>query len=92
MNLLSIPLEYRDGDYKFSECKMYLRNYTDIIRYLDSRSPLDLKRAGQFFETNVTYERIACSSGWNYDRRTFPNTVVMEVIVFPFFLYNLKTI
>lgn len=79
-SLYSIPLELRDGEYKFSECKMYDRNYTDIIRFLDSRTPMDLSRHGsQYVSVADAFDTKECSSGWNYDRRAFPNTVVMEV-------------
>lgn len=75
---------------QFDQCSMYVRNYSQIVRYLDARTPLDL--AAQHYHTNSEqpvdgeasaetgqFTTQACSSGWTYDRRTFPNTVVMEV-------------
>lgn len=32
--------------------------------------------------TAKNYEVIPCNNGWMYDRTMFPNTVVMEVIIF----------
>lgn len=60
---------------------MYSKNYSDVIRFLDSRTPLDLTkdRYKNFSEPDNMSEIIDCTSGWNYDRRMFPNTVVMEV-------------
>ncbi|KAJ6647535.1 Beta-alanine transporter [Pseudolycoriella hygida] len=79
---LSIPKELRDGELKYSECKMFVRNYSDIARHLNSKSPVDLSQYGFQFEEDTKsgdgLSSIECTSGWNYDRRMFPNTIVME--------------
>lgn len=65
---------------------MFVRNYSQIVRYLDARTPLDL--ANHHFQDDDDasqpsrsgpFEQSPCANGWTYDRRTFPNTVVMEV-------------
>lgn len=71
----SIPLEQRDGDLKFGQCNMYDRNYSDIVTLLHSTINLN----GLAISLPTNDRLIPCKSGWNYDRRTFPNTVVMEV-------------
>lgn len=79
----SVPLEWRDGHQQYAQCRMFVRNYTQIVRYLDARTPLDLSRDQQFQHRNDEFETQPCQNGWTYDRRTFPNTVVMEVSLMP---------
>lgn len=74
----SIPIEVRDGKQQYAQCSMFARNYTDIIRTMVLGEDF-AQLIAQYDEQNVP-ERIACPNGWNYDRRAFPNTVVMEVI------------
>ncbi|XP_073814092.1 beta-alanine transporter isoform X1 [Musca autumnalis] len=72
---LSIPIK-NDA---YSECHMYARNYSDIVRYLEYRTPLDLQRdkvwnIGNPRGSNMT----TCQYGWHYDRSQYPATVVTE--------------
>lgn len=61
---------------------MFVRNYSDIVRYLNSKSPVDLSQYGFQYEEDTIdgngLNLIECLSGWNYDRKMFPNTVLME--------------
>lgn len=61
---------------------MFVRNYSDIVRHLNSKSPVDLSQYGFHYEEEVILPNdlslIECTSGWNYDRKMFPNTIVME--------------
>lgn len=63
---------------------MFVRNYSDIVRYLNSKSPVDLTQYGFQYEedtnspSNDSSNVTECTSGWNYDRKMFPNTIVME--------------
>lgn len=65
-------MEWRDGQLQYAQCSMFVRNYSDIVRYLDVRSSYDTSPDGKI-------ETMPCSNGWMYDRRIFSNTVVMEV-------------
>lgn len=61
---------------------MFVRNYSDIVRYLNSKSPVDLSQYGFQYDDDLSSlngsNSIECTSGWNYDRKMFPNTIVME--------------
>lgn len=61
---------------------MLARNYSDIVRHLNSKSPVDLIQYGFQYNDDVDSMNesnlIDCTSGWNYDRKMFPNTIVME--------------
>lgn len=82
----SIPLENRNGKIQPSECKMYARNYSQVLRFLHSASATDLAEMVNDYGENVkwmgneTYEIVNCIDGWVYDRSMFPNTVAMEVL------------
>lgn len=91
LSLISIPMELKDGKSKYSQCKMYDRNYTDILAILHKISPEKALNTStkQFFEETdfspSNFEIIDCKNGWIYDRQMFPNTVVMEVREFYLF-------
>lgn len=78
-------MEMRNGRIQYSECKMYLRNYSEVLPFLHSMSLPDLIDYGNYYTENLQpianeeYEIVSCTHGWNYDRSMFPNTVVMEV-------------
>lgn len=86
----SIPMEIRNGRLRYSECKMYLRNYSEVLPFLHSMSVQDLVDYENYYTdnlqpiTNEEYEIVSCTDGWNYDRTIFPNTVVMEVCLLIF--------
>ena len=75
----------RDGTYRFSECKMFARNYSQIVRAINLKGNQlpnlikDHNFLNYLWTEDKTVSVVDCSNGWNYDRRMFPNTVVMEV-------------
>lgn len=79
----SIPLEYKDGHLKYSQCQMYTRNYSEIISFLhtldsDSLNETIVSYGLTDFSIN-NYETTNCKYGWKFDNKMFPNTVAMEV-------------
>lgn len=73
---LSIPLTERE----YSQCEMYVRNYTDIVRYMEYRTPVDLQRDRVWHIGSPSGSKsIHCQHGWHYDRSDYPTTVVTEV-------------
>lgn len=59
---------------------MYDRNYSDIVRYLEYRTPFELQfdkvwHIGDPKGSKIIY----CQNGWNYDKSVYPSTVVTEV-------------
>lgn len=73
---LSIPIV--QGEY--SQCEMYVRNYTDIVRYMEYRTPVDLQRDKVWhIGSPVGSQLVPCQHGWHYDRTQYPTTVVTEV-------------
>lgn len=59
---------------------MYARNYTDLVRFLESRSPQDLQHHdAKDFGYPINAPIVDCKYGWKYDHSIFPNTVVTEV-------------
>lgn len=61
---------------------MYDRNYTDIVRYLEYRTPSDLQMDHVNDIGNPQGSSlIECKNGWNYEKSMYPNTVAMEVSI-----------
>ncbi|KAM7345844.1 beta-alanine transporter [Cochliomyia hominivorax] len=72
---LSIPL----NENQYSQCEMYVRNYSDIVRYMEYRTPVDLQRDKVWHIGNPSGSKlIYCEHGWHYDRSQYPTTVVTE--------------
>lgn len=85
---LSIPREYRDGEQSYSECKMFVRNYSEIVRTLTDNSfylnLIKMNKSTVLEELNQNlshFETQSCVYGWNYDQDIFKSTVVMEVTI-----------
>ena len=77
---LSIPFELKNGVYQYSECEMYKRNYTEIVRYLERRAPMDLIHGRiKRIEDPSGAPIVKCMHGWKYDKSMYPLTVVSEV-------------
>jgi hypothetical protein len=81
----SIPFEMRDGEAKHMECKMYDRNYTEILHLWtkQNKNPNEIlinhKHLLDANEMKKNYEIINCEHGWTYDKSIFPTTVISEV-------------
>lgn len=61
---------------------MYARNYSDIVRYLEYRTPLELQRDKVWHIGNPKGSNMTtCQYGWHYDRSQYPATVVTEVMM-----------
>ncbi|EDW72352.1 uncharacterized protein Dwil_GK20880 [Drosophila willistoni] len=73
---LSIPR--KSGVY--AECSMFARNYSDLVRYLEYRPPIDLLRqqAEHLIKTEESVQVVPCQHGWHYDKSIYPSTVVQE--------------
>lgn len=65
--LSSIPLEFRDGHYRFSECFMYDLNYSNVLEAMDHKA-----------YTHELVPVVPCKHGWEYDKTLYQNTVVDE--------------
>ncbi|XP_002050157.2 beta-alanine transporter isoform X2 [Drosophila virilis] len=73
---LSIP---RDGHGAYAECAMFVRNYSEIVRYLEYRTPYELQKEQASKLLKVDEDSVvACQHGWHYDRSMYPSTVVQE--------------
>lgn len=71
---ISIPKENHDGQLRYTECRMYSRNYTEIQVMLQQRTPLSFVMSS----IDSTNETIPCTNGWFYDTSMFPSTVISE--------------
>ncbi|KAM8712403.1 hypothetical protein ACLKA7_012854 [Drosophila subpalustris] len=73
---LSIP---RDRHGSFAECSMFARNYSEMVRYLEYRTPYELQREQSSKLLRLDQESVvSCQHGWHYDRSMYPSTVVQE--------------
>lgn len=72
---VSVPMEIRDGTLRFSECLVFVRNYSEITRTWSAhglRNVTEVVRSG---------EVSSCKNGWNYDSKMFSSTVVTEASI-----------
>ncbi|XP_059609229.1 beta-alanine transporter [Phlebotomus argentipes] len=68
---LTVPLEMRDGAPRFSECLMFVRNYSEFAEIWDDQ--------GANASRNVLSSEVSsCKNGWKYDTTIFRSTVVTE--------------
>lgn len=73
-------MELRDGVEKYSSCKMYRRNYTEMSHMWLDENPNEILMNNQhLLEATKNYEIINCNAGWSYDKSMFPATVISEV-------------
>lgn len=79
--LFSIPLELRDGAEKFSSCKMFNRNYSELAQlFLDKGIHETLINYEHLLDAkDKNYEITNCQHGWVFDRTMFSATVISEV-------------
>jgi hypothetical protein len=63
----------RDGAMRHSECKMYNRNYSEI---LNGWNETLINHVSGGFKND---EIINCKDGWVYDKSVYPATVISEV-------------
>ncbi|XP_055527276.1 beta-alanine transporter [Wyeomyia smithii] len=74
MKNLSIPSYMKDGISQYSQCSMYVRNYTYIAEVIDKMRngtiPLEI--------ISVSLNTTACQHGWVYDKSLFESTVVTQ--------------
>jgi MFS transporter, OCT family, solute carrier family 22 (organic cation transporter), member 4/5 len=74
---LSVPRTFDDDEYKYAECSMYLHNYSELLRGVNSAAEFAAK-----FQTDSTVnenvETRSCLYGWDYDKSVFTSTVVQE--------------
>lgn len=78
---LSIPIDHTsNSSVKYAQCTMYLRNYTDIVRYLEYRTPYELQ-VDKVWDIGDPRGSpvVRCQNGWHYERDVYPNTAVTEV-------------
>lgn len=70
---------------------MYNRNYSDIVRYMEYRTPIELQQDKVWQIGNPGHAQIqACQHGWYYDRTMYSNTVVTEVIFYTTHLHGIR--
>lgn len=78
----SIPFERRDdGVERYSSCKMFNRNYSELAQLWTDKSPNEIliNHKHLLADENKNYEIINCIHGWTFDRSMFPATVISEV-------------
>ncbi|KAI9582666.1 hypothetical protein GQX74_011883 [Glossina fuscipes] len=78
---LSIPIISEQQQFlDYASCEMYKRNYSDIVRYLEYRTPYELQNDKVWhIGSPKKSETEKCQHGWHYDRSQYPSTVVAEV-------------
>ncbi|CAO1348904.1 unnamed protein product [Diamesa serratosioi] len=77
---LSIPLELNGDVGKYSECKMFDRNYTELIQMwmIDKNSNNILINSANLLTNNDNFEIINCKHGWTFEKSMFASTVISE--------------
>uniref|UniRef100_A0A034W1F8 Organic cation transporter 1 n=1 Tax=Bactrocera dorsalis TaxID=27457 RepID=A0A034W1F8_BACDO len=76
---LSIPLGVSNNSVEYESCLMYARNYSDIVRYMEYRTPIELQQDKVWQIGNPGHAQILeCQHGWYYDRNMYTSTVVTE--------------
>uniref|UniRef100_A0A1A9X3R8 Major facilitator superfamily (MFS) profile domain-containing protein n=1 Tax=Glossina brevipalpis TaxID=37001 RepID=A0A1A9X3R8_9MUSC len=77
---LSVPVINEQQQFlDYASCEMYKRNYSDIVRYLEYRTPYELQNDKVWhIGSPKKAETEKCLHGWHYDRSQYPNTVVTE--------------
>lgn len=77
---LSIPIELKNGKEAYSECRMYNRNYTNLVNLWSEKNPYEILLNHNYLLTEAKdFEIIDCNKGWHYDRSIFTSTVISEV-------------
>lgn len=73
-------MEIKDGALKYSECKMFKRNYSELALLWLNKNPNEiLINYKHLLDESENYEIINCQYGWHYDKSMFPATVISEV-------------
>lgn len=91
----SIPLELNVGDVgKYSECKMYDRNYTELIQMwmIDENPNNILINSANLLSNNDNFEIINCKHGWIFEKTMFSSTVISEVCMILCVFYSIHFI
>lgn len=74
MVFISIPTEIKNGRQSYSQCSMYIQNYTEIAQNWDYLQSTNYK-----FNVSSLLQTQSCQFGWIYDKKTFASTIVTEV-------------
>ncbi|XP_069702108.1 beta-alanine transporter-like [Periplaneta americana] len=74
---LSIPLEFRDGALRYSQCQMFDRNYSSMLVNVETEEDLD-RLEQQVSASNLSHSTVACVHGWNFDYTQYATTIVTE--------------
>lgn len=66
---------------KYSECKMYDRNYTELIQMwmIDKNINNILINSANLLSNNDNFAIINCKYGWSFEKTMFASTVISEV-------------